>query len=239
MYIDDNELKKHLSLHTQSIGHSKRDAIFNAASSFGFLYTVKTGGNLGNPVFQKIIEIASLLLFVYSLCILYKAFFKNYTYKELFMEIKSMDKIRHKHSLIALQDTFREYPARFLVYWDNRWNCELLPNCFTPDSDVLLNVKKDLSSKLKIPVQQIDLHKVITTVYSKFSYSDRVEKYYEHTLFQAVINDIPDNLQNSTFEIDGITYRWMTIHEMKENENIMKKNGDVIELLEKNIHPLI
>ena len=83
------------------------------------------------------------------------------------------------------------------------------------------------------------MHKVITTVYSKFSYSDRVEKYYEHTLFQAVINDIPDNLQNSTFEIDGITYRWMTIHEMKENENIMKKNGDVIELLEKNIHPLI
>lgn len=236
MYIDDNELKKLLTLHSQSIGHSKRDAIFTVASSIGFGYSVITGSSLGNPVFQKIMEIASLLLFVYSLCILYKAFFKNYTDKDLFMEIKSMDKIHHRHSLIAIQDTFRKYPARFLVYWDKRWQCELLPNCLTPDADVLNNIKNDISSKLKIPVQDINLYEVVKTVNSKLSYSDNITKWYEHTLFNAVINNIPDNHRNPTFEIDGITYRWMTIHEMKENKNIMLKNRDVVELLEKNIH---
>lgn len=42
---------------------------------------------------------------------------KKYTYKDLYMEIKNQNKIKHPFSIIAIKDEFQSYPGRFLVYY--------------------------------------------------------------------------------------------------------------------------
>lgn len=42
-------------------------------------------------------------------------------------------------------------------------------------------------------------------------------------------------MKQSTFTVDGIKYRWMTLEEMWDNENIRKNNADVLKEFEKYI----
>ena len=43
-----------------------------------------------------------------------------------------------------------------------------------------------------------------------------------------LIDTIPENMREQTFELDGNKYRWMTIQEMENDERIMEVNEEVV-----------
>ena len=144
-----------------------------------------------------------------------------------------MDQIKHKFSLIAVKDTFCEYSNRFLVYWDARWECWLLLNFRTPDNNEVEVLARRTAETLHVPVAKTKLQWQDVQVYTKFSVSDRIRKVYEHNLYIANITSWTETLKQRQFVLDGVEYKWMTLREMKNDSNIMKKNRDVVAMLEK------
>ena len=150
---------------------------------------------------------------------------KKYTYKDLFMEIKNQNKIKHPFSIIAIKDEFQKYPGRFLVYYDNRWKCRLFLNYHTQENppENESSIKKELSQDLHVDVADIRIDYKKTILHKKFSHSDQCEKWYEHIIYQAHISNFPEAEQISSFEINGRQYYWMSLAEMERDQTIMEK----------------
>lgn len=159
----------------------------------------------------------------------------RYTHQKLLKEIRSLDLTLRKYSLVAIKDTFREYPNRFLLYLDNGWGCPFLLNYKTRSSGNGEAIREALSHELKVNIENIRLKKLARRTYQKFSSEDGVEKNYEHLLYLAEIQDFPDVMQADTFTIDGKGFMWLSIEEMKQDARIQKKNLDVVSLLRENI----
>ena len=58
----------------------------------------------------------------------------KYNHEILMNDIRELNLIQHNHSLIAIRDTF-EKENRFLVYYDERWDCKLFLNYKTVDQN--------------------------------------------------------------------------------------------------------
>ena len=157
----------------------------------------------------------------------------RYSAESLHKDISGLNKIKHPFSIIAVKDTFNEYPNRFLTVYDKRWRCNLFfsyPTSEQEDENIRI-IKKRLSNQLKINENQITLDFKTQRLQSKFSESDKHEKLYDHKLYSAKIQDFNDTMKSDRFKIDGTEYRWMTIHEMESDKNISKKNSDVIDMV--------
>lgn len=70
---------------------------------------------------------------------------------------------------------------------------------------------------------------------AKYSEKDHVNKVYQHSLYQGVVAKFPEIMKKDEFEIEGTKYKWWTIEEMEADENIMKKNGDVVSFVKEKI----
>lgn len=64
-------------------------------------------------------------------------------------------------------------------------------------------------------------------LHSKFTVSEKREKYYHHKFYRLSMVSNSD-IQKDSFSIDGKTYYWMSIAQMEKDKNIMKKNSDII-----------
>lgn len=229
MYVQDHDLRNHLVSRGNEIGHSKTQASFNTLTALAFLISAWTG----DIPFQQGMILLGVLATIWSIIDIQKAFIKPYNHEILWKEIKSMDQIKHKFSLIAVKDTFCEYSNRFLVYWDARWECWLLLNFRTPDNNEVEVLARRTAETLHVPVAKTKLQWEDVQVYTKFSVSDRIRKVYEHNLYIAKITSWTETLKQRQFVLDGVEYKWMTLREMKNDSNIMKKNRDVVAMLEK------
>lgn len=188
---------------------------------------------------HEILRIA-LLAYGFGLLLLnlwgvYKTLHDKYSHEELLKEIQSLDLTPRKYSLIAIKDTFKEYPNRFLLYYDNGWGCPFLLNYKTRSSSNGEAIREALSHELKIDSKNIRLEKLARQTYQKFSSEDGVEKNYEHSLYLAEIQDFSEVLQQDSFSIDGKYFMWMSIEDMKRDARIQEKNLDVVSLLRENI----
>lgn len=228
MYLDDYKLREFLQGKKEEIGHSKKDEIFTFISAAGFALTLWES----SLPYKDILLLFGAGLTFWSISRIVKAFYHPYNGETMYKEIKSMDQVKHKFSLIAIKDTFREHPTRFLVYWDKRWKCFLLLNFRTPEEEAEKTLTRLISDHLQLPEGDVSLTRKDFRVTEKFSVSDQVDKKYEHTLYLASIETFPDVFRSDRFTVNGVDFRWMTIKEMKEDPEIMKKNKDVVETLE-------
>lgn len=160
---------------------------------------------------------------------IYKMVIDRYSAGTLETEIKALDKVRHRHALIAIKDTFNPFPNRYLTYYDEAWDCPFLLNYKSAEEHVL---RRGISQELKIPENEIKLERVGVESYRKFSEEAKREKWYEHTLYQAEISDFPALLRQEAFEIDGRHYEWLTIYRMKIHPRVIKANMDVVHMIE-------
>lgn len=179
MYVQDHDLRNHLVSRGNEIGHSKTQASFNTLTALAFLISAWTG----DIPFQQGMILLGVLATIWSIIDIQKAFIKPYNHEILWKEIKSMDQIKHKFSLIAVKDTFCEYSNRFLVYWDERWECWLLLNFMTPDNNEVEVLARRTAETLHVPAAKTKLQWLDVQVYTKFSVSDRIRKVYEHNLY--------------------------------------------------------
>ncbi len=126
----------------------------------------------------------------------------------------------HDFSLLAIKNS----EGKYLQKYDDEWKCWLFP--YIRSNDKNKENVDDFASNL--------LHKEISTTYiahakhCKYSVRDDVYKIYNHKLYQVLFDEIPENIVNNSLIFDGIKYRWMSIKEMEDNENIMQKNEEVV-----------
>ena len=55
-----------------------------------------------------------------------------------------------------------------------------------------------------------------------------MNKIYSHKFYLADINDFSEIMKKDVFEIDGRTYYWMSMSELESDQNVLKKNSDII-----------
>ena len=159
----------------------------------------------------------------------------GYTHEKLLKEIQSLDLTPRKYSLVAIKDTFTEYPNRFLLYYDKDWDCPFLLNYKTRTSGNEEALREVLSHELKVDPKEIRLKKVAKRTYQKLSPEEGIDKNYEHSLYLAGITDFPDILKADSFSIDGKSFAWMSIEDMRQDTRIQEKNLDVVSMLRESI----
>ena len=154
----------------------------------------------------------------------------NYTYEDLLSDINKLNEIAHNHSIVLIKDSFQRFPNRFLVYEDKRWECKLFLNYKeNPNNEEF--IKNHLSGDLKIELDDISLSYLGQRIHEKYSESAKEEKVYCHKFYTANIKHFPDKITQDSFEIDGKKYRWMTIIELEMDEEVQKKNRDILEFV--------
>lgn len=158
-----------------------------------------------------------------------------YRKRSLLKEIIDMDQTAHHHSIIVIKDSYAQYPNRFLVYFDERWQCRLFPN-YPTQQTVEANtesIRKRLSGDLHIPLSCIHLEKKAQVLQEKYSPKHARRRVYDHTFYVAKIDQFPIEVQQKDFEIQGCSYSWMTISEMQNDPAIIENNLDVVDVVNK------
>ena len=139
--------------------------------------------------------------------------------------------IQHNHSLIAIRDTFMQPAMRFLVYYDERWDCKLFLNFKTVNGDNENAILDYLSASLQIPKEELKAKYLTSRVQEKYSVSHDETRVYNHRLYEVSIHEFTSNMKEDDFSVNGVHYFWMTIPEMQKDKNIMDKNMDVVDFV--------
>lgn len=126
----------------------------------------------------------------------------------------------HAFLLLAIKNTSGQY----LQKYDDRWESWLFPY-IRGTEDNKDNVDRCVSRLLGV---EVETKYVTCAKHCKYSVSDEVYKIYNHKLYKCLLESIPKNMVNETFEIDGNKYRWMSVQEMESDERIMEINDDVV-----------
>lgn len=237
LLIDSTKLEALLQRKQDDIGYKKLDQGCNIANALFVVY----GGFSASPEIalwaKAMAIIAGGLGLYWSGCAMVKAIKNTYNADLLQHDIENLNEIEHPFSLIAIKDTFNKYPHRYLLYYDNRWQLNLFPNYRTQatEEENIANIVGHLSNELQIPAQDITVEQKGYTLTTKYSVSDKVQKVYAHTLYQATIKKLPKKLQADSFMIGDRKYSWWSIDKMEDDEDIREHNLDVVELVKHNI----
>lgn len=153
-----------------------------------------------------------------------------FTHDILLDKIKKLDIAGSPHIIICIKDTFNIHPNRYLLYWDKRWSCWLFPNHKTPKYNVEGIIKTYAEGILDVPVEDV-VYKG-EKLHQKYSESKKIDRWYRHSFYELNLKEWNKHLEKDTFETNGIQYKWMSIAEMKDDPDIMKKNSDIVNYVE-------
>lgn len=192
-------------------------------------------GFLDALVIKTVAWIVAVVFFVLAVRKIIISARRKYTKEDLLRDIENLNEIAHVFSLVAIKDTFKEHSNRFLLYYDKRWECWFFFSFKKTENDNEKFIANRLSNMLKVDADKISIHYLTDRIQMKYSVSDDVNKLYQHHLFKGIVSDYPDDMQKDEFEIDGVLYRWMTIDEMEQDENIMQKNKDIVAFVKEKI----
>lgn len=238
LFIDETKLELLIEKHRNLIGYEKFEFIEPIASGLLFFMTNLIADYSDFGIWKYIIKticlILGLFLVVHGVIVLYYSQVKKYNSTKLLSEIKALDNKIHEFSIVALQDTFNEYPSKYLLYYDVRWECWLFFSFRTANIDNDEHLKNELSNKINIPKELINLEYKMEDTHIKYSVSDKVYKCYQHRIYFASLSHFPDGLKSDTFEIAGTKFKWFSFNEMYANSNSKNKNSDIIELVRQN-----
>ena len=126
------------------------------------------------------------------------------------------------HSIIVIKNKKGEY----LQYFDQRWNCYLFLNCKLPNGEDSEIVKEKISEAFNISTGKINVVLKGEKRHRKFSESAMKEKEYTHLFYEAKIGM---EIEDKSFNINGIQYKWFSYSELLQDERIKKVNYDIIE----------
>ncbi len=230
--IESRDLKLLLESRKGHIGGSLRAELLNTAGAVGLLASAY---QLDDGALRLALLAYGSGLLLLNLWGVHKTLRDKYTHEELLKEVQSLDLTPRKYSLVAIKDTFRKYPNRFLLYYDKGWECPFLLNYKTRSSGNEEAILEALSHELKVSVSEISMKRLSRQTYQKFSSEDGVEKNYEHSLYLVEIANFPEALKADSFSIDGKDFIWMSVEDMKRDPRIQEKNLDVVSLLRENI----
>ncbi len=208
------------------------DGIFTAIT---FLFSLITLEYSKIALFSNIIVVALFwgVFFVYLVFQIVKIiqFFKNkYSVEDLFYDLKQLQNTVSQYSLHIIKSDIGIYKNCFLLKYDKRWKCYLLP--YTKSAEDEKNdherVESCVSKNLSIDKNFIDVNLIKTEKYTKYSYSNERTKNYQHRFYEITILSIINKSNKKSFKINNAKYKWFSIEDMKNNKKIMERNKDVI-----------
>lgn len=237
--LSEDRLQLILERHKGEIG--RRDDWSNVITGVIFLLSTWSAhyddlyGFSGRNI-KTLILLLALMATVWGILMVLNNHNNKFDHDKLYQELKEANEIEHPFSIVAIKDTFEKYPNKYLLYYDNRWNCWFFFNFKTNELDEQneSNIKNGISSKLKIDTSAMKLEYKDEAIHYKYSESDKVKKYYHHKLYNCVIDDFRDELKKDKFTIDDVNYTWMTIDEMEKNPSIRQHNMDVVDFVKHN-----
>lgn len=235
MKILVDDMKLNLLLETKKNFIGKNVAWDSFLSALSFLISVLLASYstfLGIPgvALKTFFVCLGLAFTVKSLVDIRSSKKNNYSYTDLFSDINKLNEITHDHSIVVIKDTYNKYPNRMLVYDDTRWQCKLFLNYKNnPNNEDF--IKKHLSQELKIETSGIGLKYLGQRIHEKFSESAKKTKIYSHRFYIATIQDFPPLMQQDSFQCDGKRYYWMSMAELEQDENVKRKNSDILEYI--------
>ena len=223
----DNVLLAHKgAIGSLSVGHGIADAIAG-------IFYIATAFSAGFPVIPLVVlAIIGSLFSCYGFWQWYRACQNRYTDRQLFEDIKRMDRTEVRSSLIAVKGCGDFFGNRFLLYRDHGWDCDFLPNKKTTDPapDEIARLSAYLSEQYDIPCNAFELT-FVTDAESKKECAehDNQLRYYHYRLYQAKVNHMPDKWRARSFQTSGgKECRWLSVDEMFADDRIRQVNGDVI-----------
>ena len=151
-----------------------------------------------------------------------------------------LDKIK----IIAQQKDVKTTPSnpvtsaekKYLVYYDERWDCKLFLNYKTVDRADEESVINKVSADLNVDKSQINCRYISSKVQEKYSESHQENRIYNQRLYEIKIQVFPEDEQKENFVVNGRHYYWMSISDMERDPNIVKKNLDVIDFVKESMH---
>lgn len=235
MLIDDKSLKYLLETKRDCIGFKLSSGIDSTFAGVGYLASLaiaqyKDLGILSGEMIKLVLASIGLAYSIRGIVMIVKSVKEPYDQEKMYNDIKALDEVTHPFSIVAIKDEFNEYPNRYLLYYDERWNCNFFPSYKTVDNNEE-SIKSKLSSELKVAEDKIELEYKTFEIHRKYSVSHQEDRVYEHRAYVACLSDYSDEMKNDQFVIDGKKYCWMTINDMEKDDAIMKTNADVVGLI--------
>lgn len=184
-------------------------------------------GEVSGEVFKWLFICFGVAVTIAGMVMSVNALKNKYSHTQLYEDIMKLEPPAKKFSLVAIKDTFNSFANRYLLYFDEKWQCWFFFSFRTSENDIQ-NIKNKLSEKLKVPAKNIAVEFKAQQVQRKFAPADNTVNTYEHKLYKATISDFTDTLKQDKFKIDGVQYRWMTTEEMLKNKLIVEKNLSVV-----------
>ncbi|WP_418747600.1 hypothetical protein [Frisingicoccus sp.] len=228
--IDDIKLNLLLEQKKQFIG--RKVAWDSVLSAFSFLISVLLASysdflGISGTVFKTVFVLLGIGFSAKSIFDIVKSSKNNYNFTDLLKDINKLNEIVHGHSIVVIKDTFNRFSNRFLVYEDNRWNCNFFVNYKdNPNNEAF--IINHISSELKIEVDDIKLSFIAQKIHEKYSETAKERKVYSHKFYLATISNFPEDMEKDSFEFDGRLYHWKSIAELERNKDVQRKNLDIL-----------
>ena len=229
--IEESDLNNVLLAHRGAIGSlSVTHGVVDAVAGIFYIATAFSAGF--PPVALAVLAIIGLLFSCYGCQQWLRARGNRYTDRQLFEDIKRMDRTEVRSSLIAVKGCGEYFGNRFLLYHDDGWNCDFLPNRKTTDPapDEARRLAAYLSEQYDIPLDDFSIA-FITDAESQKECAEHENqiRYYHYRLYCATVLRMPEKWSDAAFQTSaGKQCRWMSIDEMFADERIRQINGDVI-----------
>ena len=237
LVIDKKELELLLEQKKEYIGNQV--TIDTVIAGVSFLLSVMTAQ------YQKIFGISGeiIKIFFCTIGILYAVkiiwdFYKyrrnKYTHKVLMKEIEDLDMIQHNHSLVIIKESFNDNMKRFLLYYDEKWDCKLFLNYKTQERGDEAAIIANVVKELKLNQKEVKCRYITSKLQEKYSVSHNEDRVYQHRLYEVSFDRIPEAAGNDDFIINDRHYYWMSISDMEKDANIIQKNLEVVDFVKEN-----
>lgn len=222
MEIDEGKLQDILSrrkVHIKSYGTVLEAAI----ALLSYVVSILLSGIL-NAGFKTQIAVAIITL-LYLIILFLSIRGSRYSVQELYNDIISSSDT-HSFSLLVIKNSRGQY----LLQKNRRWHTFLLPFQHTKESN---DSEAVLAFSKVIGLESPKIEKVLETDITKHSVSSNMSKTYHHTFYSLSFSGT-QNLAKKAFKANGEKFRWYSIEEMKCDKDMMLKNKETIEFIEKN-----
>ena len=185
-----------------------------------------------------LLYIVAVIITVMGIRQLYMGCKSKYNYEVLYKDIKKLSTSENQYSLVAILNEFEGDSANkvLLQYYVGGWQTYMFLSFLSAPKDDENNVITRVAADLKVKRSQLEIRFLTEIPYQpKYSPDHQLVRMYHNKYYQVTIKDFPNTLKRTEFTLDGVQYKWMTLQEMRHNDNIMTNNADVVSVFEKYI----
>lgn len=236
--IDENSLHEMLQGKKDYIGGSWISGIVNVVGGMSFIVTIYSANVSLVWINVFLYILASFLVILGIVQFLKKIGKKSYNYEKLYEDIKKLSISDSQYSLVAILNDFEGDSANkvLLKYFQGGWKTYMFLSYRSAPENDENNVISRVAASLKIERHNLKV-KYLTEIRNQRKYSpDRNSvRMYDNKYYQVFISDFSDILKQPAFTLDGTKYKWMTLEEMWEDNQIKTNNADVLRVFEKYI----